>query len=216
MDTFRDYSAKYPQAGLNEMVEVARRQRAKDEVLTPMIRAQLLAGPVLDLGSGCGQVASILRRDGVDVLGSDYFEFFVDYLRTAGVPAIRVDAFDILRYTEGKTFSTIISQGVQPLAVDAEDGIDRCYRSVAAALAPGGRFVYTLPNAMGRQPGASTIAQHRKVLAAITELRELRCLRNQVLPSRAYEVLPRIVSMGIERLLGRWLGQRFVLVLERQ
>lgn len=100
------------------------------------------AGPVLELAIGTGRVALPLARRGIEVHGIDASEAMVAKLRAKrggeAIPVTLSDMADVA--VEGSyplvyiVFNTLFGLLTQ------EDQI-RCFRNVAARLAPGGAFV---------------------------------------------------------------------------
>ena len=200
--------AAYTPDLLAHWISEGERQAAKDRVLLPRIAALLGPGRVLELGAGAGQLTLLLRERGFDVLASDFAPFFVEHLVSLGLDARRVDAVDIAAAGLG-TFPNIFAQSITPLITSDRDVILATYRSLRAALEPHGRLVHIHAQA-GRGELVATMRAHAE-LASEAGLRDVRVLRNQLLPSRAYE--PPLTDLAglAERLLGTRLGSRFVL-----
>jgi SAM-dependent methyltransferase len=193
---------------LAHWISEGERQRAKDRVLLPRIAELLGPGRVLELGAGAGQLTLLLRERGVDIVASDYAPFFVEHLASLGFDARRVDATDIAAAAVG-TFPNIFAQSITPLITSDPGVIAGTYRSLRAALDPGGRLVHIHAQA-GRAELAATMRVHA-ALASQAGLRDVRVTRNQLLPSLAYEPPLTAVAALAERLLGPRFGSRFVL-----
>ena len=151
----------------------------------------------------------LLRERGFDVLASDFAPFFVEHLVSLGLDARRVDAVDIAAAELGR-FPNIFAQSITPLITSDRDVILATYRSLRAALEPRDRLVHIDAQA-GRGELAATMRAHAE-LASEAGLRDVRVLRNQLLPSRAYEPPLTDLAGFADRLLGTRLGSRFVLV----
>jgi SAM-dependent methyltransferase len=136
------------------------------DVLDPAV--DLLAelaggGRALELGIGTGRIALPLARRGVPVHGIDLSNAMVARLRAKpGGEDIGVTIGDFATTTvEGSftlaylVFNTIMNLTTQEAQV-------ACFRNVAAALAPGGRFVIEVgvPNLQRLPPGESLRAFH--------------------------------------------------------
>jgi SAM-dependent methyltransferase len=193
---------------LAHWISEGERQAAKDRVLLPRIAELLGPGRVLELGAGAGQLTLLLRERGLDIVASDYAPFFVEHLVSLGLDARRVDAADIAAADLG-TFPNIFAQSITPLITSDPDVIATTYRSLRAALEPGGRLVHIHAQA-GRGELTATMRAHA-ALASEAGLRDVRVTRNQLLPSRAYEPPLTTLAALAERLFGARLGSRFVL-----
>jgi SAM-dependent methyltransferase len=185
-----------------------RRQAAKDRVLLPEIADLLGPGRVLELGAGAGQLTQLLRERGFDVVASDYAPFFVEHLASLGFEARRVDAANIAG-SGGERFPNIFAQSITPLITSDRSVIATTYRSLRAALLPGGRIVHIHAQATRREL-AATMRVHASA-ASEAGLRDVRVMRNQLLPSRAYTPPLTALARIAERRLGHRLGCRFVL-----
>lgn len=190
---------------------IARRQADKDRILIPSLSRYFSPGSVLELGAGVGQLSILIRNHGYRVTASDYHQFFVDHMRSIGLDAYRVDALDIAAAGLGR-FDNIFSQSISPLTTRDSDIVERAYQSMHDALAPRGRIV--MIHAMCNWAEVHSEMQRHLRIARRCGLRQVRTFRNQLLPSRAYGVLPSTLSRGLETVLGPRLGIRFVLVAE--
>lgn len=197
---------------LDHWIETGRRQEAKDRVLLQELARSFVPGRVLELGAGAGQTSLILRDLGWEVVASDYAQFFVDHLRSLGLPAHRVDATDIAASQLGR-FANVFCQSVTPLITSDLDVVARSYGSIHEALQPGGRLVEIHAQA-ARHELRSTMRLHAQQ-ARSAGFRDVRVVRNQLLPSRAYRAPLRPVAALAERALGRHFGSRFVLIAQR-
>jgi SAM-dependent methyltransferase len=202
----------YAPSSLASWIATGRRQEAKDRVLLPRLARSFVPGRILELGAGAGQTSLILQDLGWEVVASDYAPFFVAHLRSVGLCAHRVDATDISESGLG-TFPNIFCQSITPLITSDVQVIARTYRSLYAALEPGGRLVQIHAQA-ARHDLPATMRMHAEH-ARRAGFADVRVARNQLLPSRAYGAPLRPVAALAERLLGRRLGNRFVLTAQR-
>ena len=202
----------YVPSSLASWIETGRRQEAKDRVLLPRLARNFVPGRVLELGAGAGQTSLILRDLGWEVVATDYAPFFVAHLQSVGLCAHRVDATDISESGLG-TFPNIFCQSITPLITSDVRVIGRTYRSIYAALEPGGRLVEIHAQA-ARHELRATMRMHAEQ-AHGAGFTDVQVDRNQLLPSRAYGAPLRPVAAVAERWLGRWLGNRFVLTAQR-
>lgn len=202
---------KYQPDLLGTWISIAERQAAKDAVLIPMVAGQFRSGRVLELGSGTGHIAVILRTLGWDVVASDYAPFFVEHLKARGLVAHRVDATDIEAANLG-TFRNIFCQSITPFITTDYAVVQRAYRSAFSSLEVGGRLV--LIHAMAKRSELADEMETHRAFCRAAGFRQVRVQRNQLLPSAAYRVAPGLSAM----LEARWapmLGSRFVLTASR-
>jgi SAM-dependent methyltransferase len=193
---------------LAHWIREGERQAAKDRLLLPRIVDLLGPGRVLELGAGAGQLTLLLRERGLDVIASDYAPFFVEHLVSLGLEARRVDATDIAAADIG-AFPNVFAQSITPLITSDPDVVAETYRSLRSALIPGGRLVHIHAQAE-RKELTATMRAHA-ALASQAGLRDVRVERNQLLPSRAYDLPISPLLTLAERLLAPRLGSRFVL-----
>jgi SAM-dependent methyltransferase len=196
---------------LPAMIDLARRQRAKDRLVVEKLADCFRPGPILEIGAGCGQLTDLLRQRHLDVTASDVQPFFVDYMVAQGLPALVVDALDLSAGIE-KPYDNIFSQSISTLINPDPETIRRTYESVRAALNPGGRFVFILPSRWGEH--WSTASDHEQIAEA-AGLLLLRRFRSQALPSPFYARLPIFLLRTVEGSIGRVVGIRWVLVFAR-
>lgn len=103
-----------------------------------------LAGPVpvLELGIGTGRIALPLARRGVAVHGIELSPSMVTELRARpGADAIGVTVGDFATATVDRTFRLAYLVRNTITNLTTQDDQVACFRSVAAHLVPGGRFV---------------------------------------------------------------------------
>ena len=200
--------AAYTPDLLAHWISEGERQAAKDRVLLPRIAALLGPGRVLELGAGAGQLAAAAARARVRRSRVRLRPVLRRASRLAWSDARRVDAVDIAAAGLGR-FPNIFAQSITPLITSDRDVILATYRSLRAALEPRDRLVHIDAQA-GRGELTATMRAHAE-LASEAGLRDVRVLRNQLLPSRAYEPPLTDLAGFADRLLGTRLGSRFVL-----
>jgi len=194
------------------MLANAARQEAKDRLFLRRIRRFLRPGTVLELGAGVGQLSSLLASIGFDVTASDIHPHLVAFMRSRGLEAEVVDARWIERTLRGP-FDNVLTCGLHTLLTKDLEGAEDTYRSVFDVLRPGGRFVIVLGN--GRPvPHWCTLDDHLPLIAKIG-FQIVTRFREQVLPSVWYGRLPWLLLWAAEATLGRLLGVRNNVVLER-
>jgi SAM-dependent methyltransferase len=191
---------------------IAQRQAAKDRVLARAIVEQFVPGRVLELGGGSGDLAVLLRSLGVDIVTSDYHEFFVAHQRSLGLEAYRIDATNISAAGLGP-FANIFAQSITPFITEDFHVVLAAYRSAFDALQPGGRLV--LIHAMDRWRDVPQVMARHASVANRAGFSIVRSFRQQVLPSSLYAGVARWPALVLERLFGGVLGARFVLVAQK-
>lgn len=137
-DAYGGYSAQ----SVETWDAIAKQQAIRDSVYWETLSRYLLPGSVLEIGAACGQVSQLLESYGFDVTASDYYPFFVDHMKSAGLKAIAIDATDIARST-GQKFDNIIAQSLTTQMRRNPEIIEKTYRSIHASLKTGGRFLST-------------------------------------------------------------------------
>lgn len=195
---------------LQTWIQIAERQAPKDRLLIPPIARQFGPGPVLELGSGTGHLTQLLRSLGHEVVPSDYAQFFVDYMKSKGLNARRIDATAIGADDYG--FPNIFCQSITPFITTELVVIDKAYRSVLKALAPGGRFV--LIHAMAKRADLRQTMVDHEALANDAGFRDVTLRRDQLLPTAAYAKAPWLANT-LDGAFAPILGSRFVLSATR-
>ncbi len=188
---------------------ISARQRDKDQLLIPRLARHLRPGRVLELGSGTGDMALLLRSLGFDVVASDFHMFFVEHQRSRGLQAHQVDATDIAAAGLGR-FANVFAHSITPLISHDEDITRRTYRSVYDTLEDGGVFLMVHGMEPWRRVGWAM--RRHEAMARDAGFSSLQLFRNQLLPSPAYRMPLRPVTAVLESLLGTSLGSRFILV----
>jgi len=114
-------------------------------VLTPTVdflAEQARGGPVLELGIGTGRVALPLSERGLAVQGIDESEPMVAQLRAKpGADAIPVTIGDFATTVVGERFALVYLVFNTITNLVTQEAQVACFRSAAAQLRPGGRFV---------------------------------------------------------------------------
>jgi SAM-dependent methyltransferase len=115
--------------------------------LSPSAAAAFLAseargGPVLELGIGTGRVALPLAAHGLTVKGIDASTRMVERLRAKpGGDTMAVTIGDFSSFDLGEQFTLVYVVFNTIFVLLTQEEQVECFRSVAAHLAPGGRFV---------------------------------------------------------------------------
>lgn len=208
----------YQESQLSHWIETEKKQRAKDEQFINIITPYLHKGTILELGGGCGQLSEILTNRGFDVTASDYAPFFVEYMKSRGLSAFIVDAMNIQSSID-KIFDNIISQGASPLVSTDLSITRKTYNSISKALKKGGHFIAIMATGYSEEilktaHKYNTIDDHRQIVKEF-DLKIITLFRHQILPSKYYDKLNKPLLSLIESSLGRYLGIRYVLVLEK-
>lgn len=124
------------------------------EQILPIIGDQLAGlGRVLDIGTGEGQVARMLRAQGADVIGIDPIaEMVAEASRRAPeIPVARAGAAAIPLASES------FDAAVACLVFEHIDDVDGAIAEVARVLRPGGTFLFLLNHPLLQTPGSGWI-----------------------------------------------------------
>lgn len=204
----------YQASQLSQFIQVAQRQRAKDDLFVETIIPYLRGGELLEIGAGCGQLSELLQQRGVRVTASDLEEFFVEYHASRGLKTQVVDATNILGCIS-RRFDSVLAQGVSTLVTNDLAMVQATYRSVWECLEPSGRFLFIFPNAYGwLDKRWSKLADHWPIIAR-TGFTVVDHFRHQVLRSHWYGAMPPAAARLVENVVGRHFGLRDVVVLEK-
>lgn len=107
-----------------------------------VLRDMAGAGPILELGIGTGRIALPLAESGIEVHGIDASERMVVELRKKpGGAEIPVRIGDFSSFDLGEHFSLVFVVFNTFFALLTEEAQKSCFRSVAAHLRNGGRFL---------------------------------------------------------------------------
>jgi SAM-dependent methyltransferase len=99
-------------------------------------------GRVLELGIGTGRIAIPLSQRGVDIHGIDSSATMVEKMRAKpGGDAIPVTIGDMADVPVDSEFALVFVTFNTFFMLTSQEAQVRCFRNVAAHLAPGGRFV---------------------------------------------------------------------------
>lgn len=202
----------YKSADLSYYANVASCQRAKDEQFIEILNKYLKPGTVLEIGAGYGQLSEILKNNGYDVTSSDVQPFFIDLMKSKGLNALFVDALDIFNCTKA-TYTNILAQGPSPLITSDLSIVEKSYRSVFEALNDGGRFILIFAHAYGFNNFCS-INNHLEIIKKVN-FQTIDIFKHQVFPSSFYGKINLSLVKLIESSLGKLLGIRYVIVLEK-
>ncbi|OGS11126.1 MAG: hypothetical protein A2234_00490 [Elusimicrobia bacterium RIFOXYA2_FULL_58_8] len=121
----------------------------QDDLPFYLAEARKARGPVLELACGTGRLTIPLKRAGVDITGLDLAAPMLRRARAkAAAAGVRVDFIraDARRFRLGRRFGLIFIpfNSMQHMASRAD--IEGIFGSVAAHLAPGGRFIFDVFN----------------------------------------------------------------------
>jgi SAM-dependent methyltransferase len=119
------------------------------EQMAAAIAATLAPRRVLDVGCGLGQLVYALRRQGVDAVGCDYSESFLQHAPEEVRPHLhQADVSDLSRFGDGEFDLVVCMEVLEHLPVDL---VHRCVRDLARISA--GPIVVTTPSFGQNWPG---------------------------------------------------------------
>lgn len=199
-------------AVIPSLLAAARRQAAKDRLFLARIQRHFRPGSVLEIGAGVGQLSQLLARMGFDVVASDIHPHLVEFMRSRGLKAEVVDARQIHEAIRGP-FDNVFTSGLHTLLTKDLEGAEDTYISAFKVLRPGGRFLIVLGN--GYKPRRWATPDMHAPLIRRSGFRLVKRFRDQVLPSTQYSRLPAWLFNALEFSIGRFLGVRNVLVIEK-
>lgn len=135
------------------------RQR-RDDVAFYTRLARQHRGPVLELGIGSGRVGIAIAQTGAEVVGVDPSAPMLtrakERAQSLGVENLTLCQGDMRSLALGRRFGLVIAPFNALLHLYEPDDFRRCFESVRAHLAPGGRFVFDVrvpsPAELARNP----------------------------------------------------------------
>lgn len=98
---------------------------------------------VLDLGCGRGEFLELLQQEGIEVLGVDIYEDYVEYCKSKGMKAIQDDAVHYLQNNDKMVDGIFVAQVVEHL--ELEEMVEVC-NLVYDRLDSGGCAIFETPN----------------------------------------------------------------------
>lgn len=128
-----------------------------EEQILPLAASELAGfGRVLDIGTGDGQIARLLAREGATVVGIDptWNQIRVAAERGGGPAYARAPA-DALPFPDGA-----FDAAVACLVFEHIDAVDAAIAEVARVVRPGGRFSFFLNHPLLQTPGSGWIDDH--------------------------------------------------------
>jgi 2-polyprenyl-3-methyl-5-hydroxy-6-metoxy-1,4-benzoquinol methylase len=105
-----------------------------------------LAGPVVDLGCGRGELVRLLQADGFDAEGIDISPEQAELARAAGIERVRLGDFRAVLGGQPGRYAAITATDLLEHLTKPE--VLSTFDDVALALAPGGVFVGRVPNSV--------------------------------------------------------------------
>lgn len=212
-DTIEYRPEVYEPSLLNTWLQIAKRQAGKDRIVWAALAKHLIAGKVLELGAGVGQISALLIEFGHTVVCSDYAEFFVDHMKSIGLDAHRIDATDIKSAGLGQ-FPNIVCQSITPFITTDYSVVERAYQSAYETLLPGGRLVLIHAMVKDYKKLPRVMGEHDAVCRKVG-FKDVQVFRNQLLPAAAYRAPISLAAKPLEYALGKRWGIRFVVVASK-
>jgi SAM-dependent methyltransferase len=189
------------------------------------------SGRALELGVGTGRVALPLAARGVPVHGIDASERMLEQLRgKPGAGAVTSSVGDFSRIDVPGPFAVVYAATGTFFELPSQEAQLACFRSVAAVLAPDGRFVLDglLPDAVaGDQPvrpretsSGAPMLHMRRFHSATQELvsdyvvftgggTEVVRVRFRYAWPGELDLMARLAGLRLVRRMGNWRGARF-------
>ncbi|MBN2546593.1 MAG: class I SAM-dependent methyltransferase [Spirochaetes bacterium] len=202
----------YKKSDLDYWIKTTQRQYHKDMLFIKRIKKYFIQGSILELGAGCGQLSKLLSYLGLIVQASDINDFFIEYMISQSINAIKVDALDIIKYTKIK-YDNIFCQGLSTLVTKDLSIVEKTYQSIYKALNDNGRAVLILPNGYNIFKW-NKLKDHIEIIKKLN-FKIFKIFRDQILPSVYYVNINPLVINFLENALGRFFGVRNVIVLEK-
>jgi SAM-dependent methyltransferase len=208
----------YQESQLPQWIEIGKRQQAKDEQFIDMITQYLNTGTILELGGSCGQLSEILTNSGFNVTASDYAPFFVEYMKSRGLSALVVDAMNI-QSSLNNEFDNVFCQGASPLVNTDLSLTRKTYDSIYKSLRKGGRFIAVMatgyPERILKSAHKFNVINDHFQISQEFNFKIVTHFRHQILPSQYYAKFNKSFLNLLELSLGKHLGIRHILVLEK-
>ncbi len=137
---YESYASQHSGQGSGDATAIIYRRDIRPLLPSPS------AGPIIDIGCGSGQLVRCLLTDGYDASGIDISPEQVDLAHETGLVQVRHgDHRALLREYAGKVAAVTATDLLEHLT---KPEVLATFDAVAAALAPGGRFVARVPNAV--------------------------------------------------------------------
>jgi SAM-dependent methyltransferase len=137
---YESYASQYSGRGSADATGISYRRDIRPLLPLPS------AGPVVDIGCGSGQLLRCLIADGYAAAGIDVSPEQVALAHAAGLGQVRQgDYRELLRERPGELAAVTATDLLEHLT---KPEVLATFDAVAAALAPGGRFVARVPNAV--------------------------------------------------------------------
>jgi len=126
-----------------DYVDFERAFRGSEERIAGLLAryVPLLAGrdPVLDLGSGRGEVLDLCRDAGITAYGVDIDPDMVEHSRSKGHDVVEGDAIEYLQSLDSGVLGAIVS--IQVVEHIAPEEIQSLFREIVRVLRPGGLLI---------------------------------------------------------------------------
>lgn len=204
----------YDKSQLLPWIAIARRHHIRDELFLKWLGQYFVPGLVLEIGAGCGQLSKILMERGYPVIASDNADFFVDYMKQSGIDAIIVDALNI-KHCYQESVHNILTQGLSPLVANDLSVVRMTYLSIFEALESGGRLIFIFPTVRRKAQNRYSLLKQHYPLFTEAGFKVVCIRRHQCVPPGLYTMANRHVLNFFDFSIGRLLGIRHIIVLQK-
>ena len=197
-------------AEVKKWSKIAKLQHCRDKIIIKTLLPYFRKGVTLEIGAGVGQISNLLSGYGLVVIASDYSDKFITHMQKEQLSTIKANAMNLKPDLKDFSPDNVYAQGLSTLIQTNCDGLKETYQSVYDILKNQGRFIIIHPN----HKDWNHINDHYKVFLSVG-FKVVKVWRQQMMPSQFYCYIPEIIVLFLEKIIGRLLGKRSIIVLEK-